>query len=94
MQLFEEHQHEYQQLLRPGPLKIGIQIRTGDRKMGDSTLVLKEYRHFFDCAAQLEVGRSASAATASNMRQSHAQKSVGSIDGTSLGEPGDLCGHV
>lgn len=55
MQLFEEHQHEYQQLRRPGPLKIGIQIRTGDIKMGDGTLMLKDYKHFFDCAAQLEV---------------------------------------
>jgi hypothetical protein len=54
-QLFEEHQHEYQQLLRPGPLKIGIQIRTGDNRMGDGTLKLKDYMHFFDCAAQIEV---------------------------------------
>jgi hypothetical protein len=64
MQLFEEHEREYQALMRPGPLKIGIQIRTGDNRLGESTITLETYKHFFQCAAQIEVKSVASMAFA------------------------------
>ncbi len=55
LQLFEEHAHEYERLTRPGPLKIGIQIRAGDGLLGDIAINLDTYRPFFNCADQLEV---------------------------------------
>lgn len=41
--------------MRPGPLKIGIQIRAGDGLLGDIAINLDTYRPFFNCADQLEV---------------------------------------
>lgn len=54
-QLFEEHEREYQALVKPGPLKIGVQIRAGDHRMGEGAVSLPMFAHFFDCASQIEV---------------------------------------
>jgi hypothetical protein len=56
LQLFEEHRREYDSLKRPGPLKIGIQIRAGDHRMKEGAVHLQMFDHFFDCASQIEVG--------------------------------------
>ena len=56
MQLFEEHSREYETLTRPGPLKIGVQIRAGDQRMEEGAVHLQMFDHFFDCASQIEVG--------------------------------------
>lgn len=59
LQLFEEHAWEYERLSQPGPLKIGIQIRTGDQHIGKDGdgINLKTFDHFFDCATQVQVRR-------------------------------------
>ena len=58
-QLFEEHASEYAALAAPGPLKVGIQIRGGDKVLrGEAEASLDFFGPFFDCAAQLEVEHS------------------------------------
>lgn len=65
LQLFEEHKREYETLTRPGPLKIGVQIRAGDQRMEEGAVHLQMFDHFFDCASQIEVRRGGCTAAAS-----------------------------
>jgi len=62
-QTLEPYTAELATLSDPDTLKIGIQIRVGDKVFttGEDSSTVEVYRAFFDCAAQIEASRRRSA---------------------------------
>ena len=54
--MFEEHNPEYESLMQPGVLKIGVQICAGNNRVQEGGVHLQDHLLLFDCALQIAVG--------------------------------------